>query len=157
MLTGNVPRRPDGTFEKTRLILWDESRWDDGFKDDETGKVHVYRPDFPGSTKAGWAHRARVVWWLHTGQVSTTKTPVHHINEIPDDDRFENLEMITAQEHARIHCSKPLIACVCLQCGDTFYLPQWRINEGKGDWCSLRCYWNAGGKYARRRMENSNA
>lgn len=144
LLTGeNFRRRPilvisTGKVIQTVLTTWTEDRWDDGVVNDR-GKFMVFRPDFPKCSASGWVHRARVVWWLHTGEVPEGED-IHHDNEIKLDDRFENLRRMDHGEHSRLHNIKPLIQCVCITCGKEFGLPQWRINEGKGKYCSLSCY-----------------
>lgn len=47
--------------------------------------------------------RCRVVMELHIGRPLTNKEIVHHINGIKNDDRIENLQILTQQEHVRLH------------------------------------------------------
>lgn len=131
-----ITRKPDGTFAKQREKLWDETDWDDGFINGKRFKV--YRPDFPRTNVSGWALRSLVVWWLNTGQVPEADHVIHHKNEDKLDDRFDNLECMTHSQHQKHHRGND-VECVCGYCGRTFIVPQWRINQGRGKWCSHQC------------------
>lgn len=46
------------------------------------------------------------VWWQNTGywpDWETKREVIHHINLIPLDDRFENLQLMTDSEHKSLH------------------------------------------------------
>lgn len=144
LITGGA-RRPNGQFAKVRTIPWVPENWDDGWVD-RKGRFHVYRPDYLRSSSTGWAFRSHIVWWLETGQAICHPLAVHHSNHDRLDDRFENLQLMLAGEHTRYHSQKLLIGCRCETCGEIFFLPQWRINGGRGRWCSVLC--------ARRSQEN---
>ncbi|KKM76614.1 hypothetical protein LCGC14_1378360 [marine sediment metagenome] len=137
LITGG--RKPNGQFAKVRVQAWNsETNWDDGWID-RKGKFHVYRPDYPRASATGWAFRAHVVWWLVTGQAVCHPFAIHHRNHVKLDDRFQNLKLMLGGEHIRLHCSKPPVPIQCRGCRETFYLPQWRVNQGK-KFCSPFCY-----------------
>lgn len=66
------------------------------------GYIHVYYPAHPDSTKAGWILEHRLVAEQKYGRRILSSEHVHHLNEIKDDNRPENLEVIDASSHARI-------------------------------------------------------
>lgn len=126
--------------------IWDGSYWDDGYLDNK-GRFRVYRPDYPRAYSEGYAMRYHVVWWLATGEVHPKGTNLHHINEIKDDDRFENLELMKHGEHTRYHSYLPEahLTKKCRTCEQEYTLPRYRIlgraKEGTTpQYCSQACY-----------------
>jgi hypothetical protein len=138
-MLSNSERNPNGTFKRKFFVPWDGSKWDEGFLH-RTCYFYVYRPDHPSASPMGMVRRHHVVWWLATGHVIQPGEALHHRNEVKTDDWFENLELMSHGEHTRIHFTKPMVPCTCVVCGDTFHLPQWRINEGRGSYCSQPCF-----------------
>jgi len=62
---------------------------------------------------------------------------VHHINGVRDDNRPDNLSVLPASDHIRLHKRKPHINRTCETCGAAF---EWRPKKGKaGRWCSIAC------------------
>lgn len=140
LVTGE--RKANGQFVKVRTRSWTPDFWDDGWVDNR-GKFHVYLPEHPKSSPTGWVFRSWAVWWLETGKIIEHPQALHHINHNGLDDRFENLQLMQAGEHTGHHSRKPLVEKICEVCGKLFGLPQWRINEDRGRWCSLNCYWRS--------------
>lgn len=71
------------------------------------GRNGAYRarlsPDHPYADSKGYIMEHRLVMEAELGRFLTRDEVVHHINEIPTDNRPENLEVMTKAEHDRLH------------------------------------------------------
>lgn len=67
------------------------------------GYIAVYCPDHHMATKDGYVMEHILVMEKAIGRVITRDEVVHHKNKIKDDNRLENLELMTFKEHARLH------------------------------------------------------
>lgn len=98
---------------------WDRSgsknpRWKGGEIKDGHGRIVVYSPGHPfPSWNKTHVYRYRLVVEKHIGRYLLPVEIVHHKNGIPNDDRIENLEITTRQDHIKKHqikgklCSRP--------------------------------------------------
>lgn len=67
------------------------------------GYIKVYCPDHPMSSKDGYVMEHILVMESQIGRYITRDEVVHHKNHIRDDNRIENLELMTFKEHAGLH------------------------------------------------------
>lgn len=67
------------------------------------GYVSVYFPDHPKSNKEGYIMEHDLIMECYIGRWLKPEEVVHHKNKIRNDNRIENLELMTFKEHARLH------------------------------------------------------
>ena len=67
------------------------------------GYIAVYTPNHPTANKEGYAMEHILVMEKHIGRYLTDDEVVHHMNRIRDDNRIENLALMTKSTHASLH------------------------------------------------------
>ncbi len=70
------------------------------------GYIAVYYPDHPKSTKDGYIMEHILVVEKSIGRHLEENECVHHINENREDNRIENLKLMTKSEHMSYHAKK---------------------------------------------------
>ena len=71
-----------------------------------SGYYYIYKPDHPNANKMGYVAEHRLVAEEKIGRYLKENEVVHHINENKLDNRPENLEVMTTQEHIKLHAKK---------------------------------------------------
>jgi hypothetical protein len=69
---------------------------------DDRGYVRVLVPDHPKNIK-GYIYEHRYIMETYLGRYLQTWESVHHINEVKEDNRIENLFLCSTKEHSAIH------------------------------------------------------
>lgn len=72
-------------------------------KQRKDGYISVYAPRYISSSKDGYILEHILVMETHIGRQLRSDEVVHHKNKIKNDNRIENLELMTRGEHTRLH------------------------------------------------------
>jgi len=78
--------------------------WKGGRRLSKEGYVLIFKPDHPNATCDGYILEHRLVMEKHLSRYLKPEEIVHHINEIKDDNRIENLILFNGiSEHRKHH------------------------------------------------------
>ncbi len=78
-------------------------RWKGGKRKNEYGYIFVWKPEHPNAMKVGYVLEHRLVMEEHLGRYLTKEEEIHHINEIRDDNRIENLKLFKNKGEHKAH------------------------------------------------------
>lgn len=103
-------------------------------------------PDHPHANENDYVLHHRVVVENDAGRVLDPENEVvHHINGDTKDNRIENLEVLTREEHGRLHGKEQTATYIklkCPECGERFekQVSDTHISNGnRGTFCSRTC------------------
>lgn len=72
-------------------------------KNRKDGYVAIYIPEHPRASKDGYVLEHVLMMEMKIGRHLQENEVVHHINKIRDDNRLENLKLMTKYEHMSFH------------------------------------------------------
>lgn len=67
------------------------------------GYILIHKPEHPFCTRDGYVREHRLVMEQHLGRILEPIEVVHHINGNIQDNRIENLQLMTKLEHHKLH------------------------------------------------------
>ena len=67
------------------------------------GRFAVKVPNHPYANNHGWVLRYRFIMEQKIGRFLLPHEEVHHIDENPHNDHIDNLELLSKEDHARLH------------------------------------------------------
>ena len=89
--------------EAKKGIFLKPSKYGGHVKQKKDGYKKVYVPEHPNATKDGYVMEHTLVVEESIGRYLREDEVVHHINKIRNDNRIENLKLMTTSEHCSFH------------------------------------------------------
>lgn len=77
--------------------------WKGGKYKDKNGYIHVRNTNHPNCSSNGYVLEHRLILEKELGRYLKKNEIVHHINEIKDDNRLENLVVMSQSKHVGLH------------------------------------------------------
>ena len=77
--------------------------WKGGKYSTPEGYIYIFKPKHPFSTKLGYVYEHRLIMEKYLGRFLKPKEVVHHMNHIKNDNRIENLMLMTNKSHPAEH------------------------------------------------------
>src|SRR4030042_5745029 len=77
--------------------------WNGGKSITYHGYIDIYMPEHPFASQRGYVREHRLVMEKHLGRYLLSHESIHHINGIPNDNRIENLVVLTRSGHGFYH------------------------------------------------------
>ena len=107
--------------------------------------------EHPNATQYGYVLYHRVLIENKIGRLLRKDEVIHHKDENKMNNSLDNLEIMSAQEHSRLHASRgrSVKQITCPECGKLIYKEARQLHKSKKmNFCSRSC----NGKYQRRKQ-----
>lgn len=102
--------------------------------------------DYPGKLyREKYAYEHHVVWWQNTGELVPSGKLIHHKNENKTDNRCSNFEILSVNDHVKLHAKpKKMVKLICAFCGTAFEREarnvSFKMKSGQKDfYCGRSC------------------
>jgi uncharacterized protein (DUF1330 family) len=99
---GDRPSK-DTEFKKGDKVKEKHPNWKNGIRRLSWGYVAILSQEHPFADHQGYVREHRLVMEKHLGRYLMRNEIVHHLNGIKDDNRLENLQLMTSSEHKSFH------------------------------------------------------
>lgn len=144
-----------GRFLKSSK-LWSLDNFNDGYFCVDN-RFRVRMPNHPRAGKNGRVLRSIVAFELYYNIRVPKNREIHHKDGNTLNDSIENLELLTREEHKKLHVQLrgAHVERTCMHCKKTFEIERYRLNyanQTRGKYCSLVCYHNNG--YTKKHKQN---
>lgn len=83
-------------------------RWKGGIKKDKKGYIYEYCPEHPFKRQGNYVFQHRLVMERFLGRYLLSTESVHHRDGNKQNNRIENLQLISPREHASLHAKKAM-------------------------------------------------
>lgn len=103
------------------------------------GYILVYCPSYPGAKPNGYVFEHRLVMASHLGRVLSSDEIVHHRNGKRDDNRLENLELMSNAQHCRMHMARVPKEVLALRAAPLMELARLRRKPRETISCACGC------------------
>jgi hypothetical protein len=93
--------------------------WNGGKRKDGYGYVLIWKPDHYFASVLGYVKEHRLVYEKHHKCCLLKWGHIHHINGVKDDNRIENIVLLSNAQHRKLHGKIDMSGRYCLLCNST--------------------------------------